>query len=580
MLLKQLKKNPLFQFLASLKLAVILLVALAGILATATFYESLYDTKTANYLVYKSPFFACFLTFLGVNLTASALMRYPWKKSQTGFVLTHLGIIIILFGSLVTMYSGVDGSAALNEGDTTKRVMIDEPVLYFGRDLSTLVEIPAEYRWNPPKPDGREYRYTIPGEEKMEAVIDDYYHHASSETLYTQSQEGAPALEVRLFNPNVDQKVWLTPVLGEKNLGPATLSFSRLPSEEAVKRFISGENPKSRGTLQILIEDEPQVINLDHLKVGEPYRLEREGASLELVRYLPHAAVEENELVSKSDDPLNPAVEIKLKSGASSQSWLLFAVLPELNTRIASEGEEFQSSIIYNRQENSGQRSLEFGLTPSGELLYRVDRKEAKPIKEGDIVKTDWMNLQAELVTFLPKARQEKLVREVKPKKGKEDTAPGPAIRMVIDGVNRGAPMWLERGDIRKLNDDKGQPLYVGYGYKTVALPFEIKLVDFRTGFNPGTQTAATYESDVEVNGEPFTIAMNTPYEGKGYKVFQASFSKSSDGRDVSVFAIAKDPGIGLKYFGSIMLVVGIIIMFYFKPKKAARTETAESGLD
>ncbi len=361
--------------MASLKLAVILLVALAGILATATFYESLYDTKTANYLVYKSPFFACFLTFLGVNLTASALMRYPWKKSQTGFVLTHLGIIIILFGSLVTMYSGVDGSAALNEGDTTKRVMIDEPVLYFGRDLSTLVEIPAEYRWNPPKPDGREYRYTIPGEEKMEAVIDDYYHHASSETLYTQSQEGAPALEVRLFNPNVDQKVWLTPVLGEKNLGPATLSFSRLPSEEAVKRFISGENPKSRGTLQILIEDEPQVINLDHLKVGEPYRLEREGASLELVRYLPHAAVEENELVSKSDDPLNPAVEIKLKSGASSQSWLLFAVLPELNTRIASEGEEFQSSIIYNRQENSGQRSLEFGLTPSGELLYRVDRK-------------------------------------------------------------------------------------------------------------------------------------------------------------------------------------------------------------
>ncbi len=190
------------------------------------------------------------------------------------------------------------------------------------------------------------------------------------------------------------------------------------------------------------------------------------------------------------------------------------------------------------------------------------------------------MNLQDELVTFLPKARQEKLVREVKPKKGKEDTAPGPAIRMVIDGVNRGAPMWLERGDIRKLNDDKGQPLYVGYGYKTVALPFEIKLVDFRTGFNPGTQTAATYESDVEVNGEPFTIAMNTPYEGKGYKVFQASFSKSSDGRDVSVFAIAKDPGIGLKYFGSIMLVVGIIIMFYFKPKKAARTETAESGLD
>lgn len=580
MLLKKLKKNSIFRFLASLKLAVILLVALAGILAAATFYESLYDTKTAQYLVYKSPFFALFLAFLGINLTASALMRYPWKKSQTGFVITHLGIIIILFGSLLTMYRGVDGSAALNEGDTTKRVMIDEPVLYFGRDLETLVEIAAEYRWNPPKPGGREYRYSIPGEDEMEAVIDDYYHHASSETVYSLSPEGAPALELRLFNPNVDQKVWLTPVVGERDLGPATLSFSRLPNAEAVDRFKSGENPESRGSLQLLIQDSPQVVNLDNLKVGEEFPLEIDGATLKLIRYLPHAAVEENELISKSDEPHNPAVEVELKTKIGTQKWLLFAVLPELNTRVGSEGEEFGSSILFHRQENSGHRSLEFGLTPEGQLLYRMDRKQAKPIKEGEIIKTDWMNLQAELVSYLPKARQEKLVTEVKPKKGKEDKAPGPAIRLKIDGVNQGAPMWLERGDIRKYDDDKGRPIYVGYGYKTVALPFEIKLIDFRTGFNPGTQVAATYESDVTVDEKPFTIAMNTPWEGHGYKVFQASFSKSSDGRDVSVFAIAKDPGIALKYLGSILLVVGIIIMFYFKPKKAARTETAESGLE
>ena len=106
MLLKKIKKNSIFRFLASLKLAVILLVALAAILSIATFYESIYDTKTAQYLVYKSPLFALFLGFLGVNLLCSALMRYPWKKSQTGFVITHLGIIIILIGSLFTMFKG------------------------------------------------------------------------------------------------------------------------------------------------------------------------------------------------------------------------------------------------------------------------------------------------------------------------------------------------------------------------------------------------------------------------------------------------------------------------------------------
>lgn len=53
-MLKALKKNSIFKFFASLKLAVILLVALAVILAVATFYESAYDTKTAQYLVYRS----------------------------------------------------------------------------------------------------------------------------------------------------------------------------------------------------------------------------------------------------------------------------------------------------------------------------------------------------------------------------------------------------------------------------------------------------------------------------------------------------------------------------------------------
>ena len=50
-----------YQFMASIKLAVILLLSLAAILATATFYESLYDSKTAQHLVYKSPLFAVFL---------------------------------------------------------------------------------------------------------------------------------------------------------------------------------------------------------------------------------------------------------------------------------------------------------------------------------------------------------------------------------------------------------------------------------------------------------------------------------------------------------------------------------------
>lgn len=579
MLLKDIKKNSIFRFLASLKLAVILLLALAGILATATFYESLYDTKTAQYLVYKSPLFALFLAFLGINLLCSALMRYPWKKSQTGFVITHLGIIIILLGSLQTMYRGVDGSMALEEGETSQRIMIDEPVLYFGRDLKDLKEIPAEYRWSPPEPGKSEYRYTLEGDDKLAAVIDDYYHHARSETLYVPHTSGIPAVELRLSNENVDQKLWLTPALGEVNLGPAAISFTRLPDQKAVNSFSAGVSEQGRGSVQLLLDDKPQVVDLDKLEPGQPFPLEFDGATLELVRYLPHATVENNELISKSDDPVNPAVELYLRKGDSEQRWLLFAKLPELNSRIGSSGEELSSSFIYQREDKPTERRFELGLTPDGELLYRVDGKEARPISVSQRVPTGWMNLQAELISFHPVARKEKLVTEVFPKKGKEDKAPGPAIRLTLEGGGLDGPLWLERGEIRKVEDSEQKPVYIGYGYKTVLLPFTIELQDFKVGFDPGTRTAATYESEVVVDEQPHVIAMNEPYERDGYKVFQASFDKTADGRDISVFAVANDPGIGLKYLGSILLILGIIIMFYFKPKKSSSAKAREAGV-
>lgn len=578
MLLKKIKKNSLFRFLASLKLAVILLVALAGILATATFYESLYDTKTAQYLVYKSPLFALFLAFLGVNLLCSAMMRYPWKKSQTGFVITHLGIIIVLLGSLFTMYKGVDGSMALEEGENSKRIMIDEPVLYFGRALETLREIPAEYRWSPPEPGETEYRYTLEGDDTLVAVIDDYYHHARGENIYVAHTAGLPAVEIRLSNENVDQKLWLTPAIGEVNLGPAAISFTRLPDDNAVKTFTAGVSEEGRGSVQLLLNDNPQVIDLDKLTPSVPFPLEYEGATLELVRYLPHATVENEQLISKSQQPHNPCVELILRNGDSQQRWLLFAKLPELNSRIGSEGEDFTSSLIYNREDKPTERRFELGLTPEGKLLYRVDGGQAKPIKEMESVATGWMNLQAEIMTFLPVARKQKLMSEVFPKKGQEDKAPGPAIRLVLEGANLDGPMWLERGDIKKVEDMDGKDVYIGYGYKTVSLPFDVELKDFRIGYDPGTRTAATYESDVVVNGKDYKIAMNEPYEQNGYKVFQASFDKTADGRDISVFSVAHDPGIGMKYVGSILLIVGIIIMFYFKPKKSARPETGVSS--
>src|SRR3954468_18134114 len=91
--------DAIYRFLASLKLAVFSLSTLAAVLSYATFFESWYGMAAVQEWIYRSKGFAILLAFLGMNILCAALIRIPWKKRQTGFVITHAGLLILLAGS-------------------------------------------------------------------------------------------------------------------------------------------------------------------------------------------------------------------------------------------------------------------------------------------------------------------------------------------------------------------------------------------------------------------------------------------------------------------------------------------------
>lgn len=564
------KQNKIFRFLASLKLAVVLLVALAVILAAATYYESLYDAKTAHHLVYGSPFFALFLFLLGVNVFCSAAIRYPFKAHQTGFVVTHAGIIILLAGSLVTMMWGVEGTMALQEGEKSDRITTDQPVLYFGSGRTTLREIDAEFRWNPPR-EGREYRYPL--NDELTAVVDRYYHHSAEVVDYLPSPgAGNPALRLRLKSERVNMSQWLTFSTGRLSLGPAVVELSRL-TEPQLKEFLAGELDRlDRGELQLLVADEPYRVQVRELG-QQPTPLEGTDLSLVLHRYLPHAVVEEGELVSRSDEPVNPVVELELRRGESSQRWLLFGKLPELNTRIDSQGEELPVRLLYNFDvETEARGRLEFALSPEDELYYRLNTGGSGKVEVGREVPTGWMDIAFVVEAFLPEAQRDRTFREVELKKGTQE-GPPPAIRVHVEGAPEPGPYWLQRGDIIQVPGHEGQNLVLGYGLRTVPAGFELTLKDFEVGYDPGTKTAASYKSLVEVAGQEHLIQMNEPLQHGGFTLYQASFAEVEGEPVISVLSVARDPGITIKYVGSVMLVLGIIIMFYLKPYLAKKNQ-------
>src|SRR5437868_4860974 len=122
--------DAIYRFLASLKLAVFSLGTLAAVLAYATFFESWYGAAAVQEWIYRTKGFAILLAFLGTNILCAALIRFPWKKRQTGFVITHAGLLILLAGSFKSVQTADEGQLGMLEGETQSQlVRIDYPVV-------------------------------------------------------------------------------------------------------------------------------------------------------------------------------------------------------------------------------------------------------------------------------------------------------------------------------------------------------------------------------------------------------------------------------------------------------------------
>ena len=107
----------IYRFLASLKFAVVLIALLAIVLGLGTFVESAYGTEAVKFGIWNTWWFTLLNALLAVSIFCAAAIRYPWKKHQTGFVITHIGLLVLLTGCLLSQRGGVDAQIPLLEGE-------------------------------------------------------------------------------------------------------------------------------------------------------------------------------------------------------------------------------------------------------------------------------------------------------------------------------------------------------------------------------------------------------------------------------------------------------------------------------
>lgn len=290
-------QTRVFRFLASVKLAVIVILAIGTITAIGTFVESGYDATTAQKLVYKSPYMYAIMILLIINLTAVMVDRWPWKKRHTGFVLAHIGIITLLLGAYITQQYGLDGSMRFEVGRSQSYVTTTgtEVVVYgtfdgdhFSRDpiYSRQVDFFLQ-RPSVQKP----LQVDLPGA-PMRVV--DYMPYAIQQTHMTASSDPAdgPALRFQIENGRVNVTQWISAPRDKKlqtfNMGPAqvvltTQDYQPSGNNEIVVR------PKANGHLQVTVFTKEKIKRLQReIEAGGKVETGWMGLVFRILDFFPH----------------------------------------------------------------------------------------------------------------------------------------------------------------------------------------------------------------------------------------------------------------------------------------------------
>ena len=560
----------LYKFLASIKLAVVLLLALAVILATATFYESLYDTKTAQHLVYGNSWFVVFLALLFINIFCSASIRFPWKKRQTGFVITHLGILFILVGSLQTLLYGVDGQMPVQEGGSNDRVILQRPVLLWGATATSLHEKEAEFRWNPPRPD-RPYVVELGG--GVVAKVDTYLHHARTDVEYVAAPAGEQALRLSFKSSrfNIDQ--WITPSMGRVQMGMAQVSLETATQDQIDKMDGKSVEPALEvpGGLGFLVKDQTLQVTAAELS-GAGHALGDSPYKARILRYLPDASMEGEKLVAHSPSHDNPCIEIEVTGPEGSQKQVLFAKDSSQNKSLAAQGQAppVRALYLWDGQKPSAPtgKSLQLLATPEGRIYCRLNGQAPKLLAPDQTLYTGWMDIAISYHELLASARGREVYAPFVMKKGMKDGPPA-AIRLTLQGVPDPGPYWLQQGGATlETRDAQNQPFLLAYNFASMHVGIRIELLKFEVGYDPGTRNPASFKSTVKVEGQEQIVEMNEPLHRGNYTFYQASYQENESGPQTSIFSVAYDPGIFAKYLGCGLMMLGMYIMFYIRSSR------------
>jgi hypothetical protein len=621
-------RNPAFKFFASVKLAVVLLSVLIIGAISGTIYESSFDAKVARAYVYGAPWFNLWLILLGTNLAISALSRWPWRKHHVAFLITHLGLITLLTGSLIGRIWGTEGTITLFKGEpATNRLLVDEHQLRVHDTDGIIKGYPAEFLHHPPTPEHPTILGRLASGARL-SIID--YAPAIEGKLNPKpiNTGGAPALHFTIKTARMGQNLesWLLaddPQHGTFGMGLANIelkrgaaagrgdspnrpdasasknekridleesifAFSKAPDEQigrvakggstGAKVRLGQPQGGNKGRVTVSIDGKDSTFDVAE-NLGREVKIEGAPFSLKIDDYWPDFRMQDGKPSSLGDEPNNPAVLVTIR-GKGIPAAATASKNPHGGTELSTNGGPPTMPPAGAEAPNH----LTFFIADDGAITYElVSRKAGNSSGKIEINKpltTGWADWQVIVDKTMPHADQWMDFLPVKssatPTTTTNDLPDGVQVR--VEQMGEKFEQWVPAGWQITVPTSPNETM-IAYGWTTIPLPIGLELTEFEVQRNEGNDSPAGFKSTLRVStaeGDSATgqCWMNNPFSFPGawwrtwtgltYKISQASWNPEN--LNQSSVQILRDPGWLLKWIGSLLVVTGVFMMFYLRP--------------
>lgn len=546
-----------YEFLASLQLAVLLILSVAVVLAVATFVEAHYGTAGVGHLIYHTVWFAALLALLAANIFCAAAIRFPWKRHQTGFVVTHIGLLTLLAGAAITARGNLNSQLLVFLNDSGQ-IAIDNDQSYItaydlpGRSEPLVVKFsPGPFNWNETKlrqkiaaklglydssPGNRHQPQVLFASDEAKLEVVDYYSKSEFHRV--------PYLGVKFFQPALKTEIPVDLEFGDRPFAkgtfppefpvPASVTSWKVANGDEFRAFqecVPDGTISDDGAVVVWADGERYSIpmaTLDKRKSeGKPYEI-NPRFSLQLIFYTPSFDVSQlmsgEEIASRNIDRsefVGPTAMLSLKETKDGQSkdhrLFLFALSPYKPSGEPIPG--FRADFYHPAMPPR----VDIAILNDQKFAYRAWQQRARrivsagEINVGDTVKTWSMGggenvMEMTLQRYVTEGEDGNDYVVYPLNFDKADRGDTKRIKVKLSWKEPGKDAWRERvfwlkqnlpapwedprrAQFETIDVGRASPVRVHYNVKETDIGFAFQLVDFDLEVDPGTKTAANYTS-------------------------------------------------------------------------------------